>query len=68
MTNFRQWLETSQDVIYVSKNNYGNITFIVNGKRETYNVDALLFQNKNFLNDLKKNPEEALRQVRNNAY
>lgn len=67
MTNFRQWLETSQNVIYVSKNNYGDITFIVNGKRETYHVDALLFQNKQFLSDLRKNPEEALREVKKRA-
>lgn len=67
MTNFRQWLETSQKVIYVSKNNYGDITFVVNGKRETYHVDALLFQNKQFLRDLRKNPEDALREVKKRA-
>lgn len=64
MKNFYNWLETKQNVVYVSRNMAGDITFIVDGKRETYNVDALLFQNKYFLNDLRKNPEKALKIVK----
>jgi|LakMenEpi03Aug12_release.lakeMendotaPanAssembly.Ray.scaffolds.fasta_scaffold08330_13 hypothetical protein len=46
MTRFKTWLENA-NVVIVAKNKAGDITFAVDGKRVTYNIDAIhLLPNK----------------------
>lgn len=67
MNKFRQWLESKNEITYLSKDNYGNITFAIRNKRYTYNVDTALYQQPDFQRALKYQPGTALNIVKTNG-
>lgn len=64
--NFKQFL-IETEIIITGLDRTGQISFLVDGKKYIYSVDALIFQNKNFKRDLKHKPGTILAWAKKNG-
>ena len=59
MGSFKTFVNKKNPVVKVFHNKAGDITFRLNGKYETYNIDGLWLQKPEFLSMLNKDPSRA---------
>jgi len=66
--SFKAWLENQENqIIITGMDRTGQISFLINGKKYIYSVDALIFRNKKFLNDVKYRPGTVLNWAKKNG-
>lgn len=59
MASFKKFMNQGNPIVKVFHNKAGDITFRINGKYETYNIDGIWLQKPSFLAMLHKSPSEA---------